>query len=385
VSVRIAITGTGLVTPAGEDPAALARRVADGTPADFPPVSVPGFPDDPACALGVVRGADPEPFLRDRKNLKYMDTLARLLVRAAGLAVTGARLEPASLDPFSVGVYMGIGHVACEPADLRPILTAGRAPGGVFDAALLGNRCRINPISVFRSLPNIPACQISIALGFRGENSVLYPGAAQSAMAMAEALDALREGRCDVALAGGAFQASSFLTLHTLRMVGCLPGTGLPPGVAPADGAAVLVLERLDSARARGGPILGELFAVEGAGGPGHPYAGPDSPEPLARAIQAVLDGRGATGGVAILGDDGQGARPALARETFASALGSDLRSWSCVDSRPATGNLSAANWPVDLIVALALARTTASRLALVGALGPGSDVAACLLGSVPS
>ena len=383
MNVTIAVTGAGLVTPAGEDPAALALGVAEQRSAVFPPVSVPGFPDDPGCPLGVVRGADPEPFLRDRKNLKYMDTLARLLVRAAGLAVTDAGLQPSALDPFSVGVYMGIGHVACEPADLRPILTAGRTPAGTFDAGLLGGRCRINPISVFRSLPNIPACQISIALGFRGENSVLYPGAAQSAMAMAEALDALAEGRCDVALAGGAFQASSFLTLHTLRMVGCLPGTGLPPGAPAADGAAVLVLERADSAHARGARVLGEILAIEGTSGGGLPYSGPDSAEPLARALRTVLGDRAPDGGFALPGDDGQGDRPALAREALAAALGPNAPHWRCLDSRLATGNLSAANWPADLIVALALARQAPSRLGLVGALGPGSDAAACLVRSV--
>ncbi|MBI4864230.1 MAG: hypothetical protein HY815_28835 [Candidatus Riflebacteria bacterium] len=388
----IVITGTGIVTPLGEDVEALAGRVEAGEPARFRPSRVPGFADDPDSRFGAVSNPDPEEFLRDRKNLKYMDTLARLAVRAAGLAVRDAALATASLDPYRIGLYMGIGFVASELRDLKPVIVAGRGPDGRFDAALVGDRCRINPISVFRSLPNIPACNVSIAMGFKGENSVLYPGAVQTALALDEAIEALREGRCDVALAGGAAQAASFLTLHTLSMMDQLPGP-CQNGVPPADGAAVLVLERRSDAVNRGARLHGEILGVAVASGDGWPYRAPPSREHLERAFAGALDraalpavadrsgpeGSAAGSGVLIPGDDGHRSVEGIAASVAEGLLGERRSRWACWSTRRATGNASAANLPLDLALGLALARRSGRELVLVGASGVGPDAAACL------
>jgi 3-oxoacyl-[acyl-carrier-protein] synthase II len=379
MSGHAVITGLGVVTPAGDDARRLAGMAMRGEPGPFAPPAVPGFLADRGLRIGTVADPDPEPFLADRKHLKYMDLLSRLAVCAAGLALASARVERGSIDPFRIGTYMAIGFVASEVRDLRPVLVAGRTPRGTFDPALVGGRARINPISVFRSLPNIPACNVSIGLGFRGENTVLYPDAPQAAVALQDAIDALAEGRVDVAVWGGAFQATSFLTLHTLAMLGAMT----PAGAPVADGAGVLVLEREQDAARRGAAGRGRVAAVATGGLVGTPYDLSIDEPGLTRLMTRVIAESGDVaerGGILVPGDRGdRGSRESCER-AIRSALGSRADRWETVSTRGVTGHALCANLPLDVATALAVCASEGRPAALVGAVGQSGDAAACLL-----
>lgn len=366
------VTGIGAVTPQGEDPAALARAVQEGRPGTFVTPSVAGVSPGAAGPVGLIADPDPEEFLEDRKALKYMDALARLAVRAAGLAFRDAGLDPRTLDRTRVGVFMAIGHVASELRDLRPILTAGRGADGRFDPALLGERCRINPLSVFRSLPNIPACNVSIAFGLRGESTVTYPDSVQAASALDEALDSLAAGRIDVALFGGAFQATNFLTLHTLRMLGLAGGLD---GVPPSDGAGVLVLESAAHAAARGARTHGRILGVEVTSGTA------PAPRLHQRAITAVRMVGSPPPSLVVA--DGDGRPPTIeAMEAGLRGAGLDLASCARLAPRRHLGRMLAADLPLDIALALAL---PGEGPALILAGGYGPEAAACLVERGPA
>ena len=411
----LVVSGFGIVTPAGESPIELLRLVHLGVPVGFSPVNVPGVSSHPERLVGRVIDPDPEEFLSDRKNLKYMDHLARLAVRAAGLALRDAGLEGRLVDPDRVGVYMGIGFVASELKDLKPVIVAGRDPGGGYDPALLGGRCRINPVSVFRSLPNIPACNVSIALGLKGENSVTYPDSVQTGLAIEEGADALLEGRCDVALVGGAFHAVNFLTLQTLGLIGRFPistadsttrrsggdtrGSHVFP---PADGAAVLVLERGGTTRERGGRPRARLHGFTFAAGfpetssrdqadegrvpnlHGVPsitceddlesYALPVQERTVREALTDILsvgerDSVSSIPALATGGDDGHSG----SRETLGRVLEQLLPGANRLDTRPVRGDSISANLPVDMILGLTAAEP--GQTVIIPAVGLAGDV----------
>ena len=332
----VAITGIGALTPAGPD--------AD---------------------------VSPERYLKDRKTMKYMDRLSKMAVRAAGQALEDAGLDLARLDPYTVGVSMAVGHVAADLSDFVPVIASGRAPDGSFDAAAMGRSNRINPIAVFKTLSNIPVCNVSIALGFKGDNLILYPDAPQAARALEEAAWAIREGTAAVMLAGGVASGLDFLNLHRRAMLERISAKRLPP----ADGAVVLVLEDAAAARARGARIRGRVRGTGFAGGTGAVYVAGPAAADVARAVRMALDAAGASArDVALVVD---GAMVDAHRDAERAGLAEvDLRDRNFVSA--ATGDMSTASFAYGVHVALA--RLSVGQAGLVLAIGSQGDVACTMV-----
>lgn len=279
----IVITGLGVVTSLGTDPHETLRRIQAGAPA-FVHAQVPGVPGDPPITVAPVTAADPTPYLRDRKSIKYMDRMSRQAVTAAGMALESARLDLNATDPTQIALYMGVDRVSAELADLQPVVAAARAGDGAFDVAGLGKNSRINPMTVFKTLSNIPICNISIGMGLRGDHLIVYSDAVQSAMAMDEGAWTVHEGAARFALVGATAQPVNFLGLHTHGMLHGRRSTRVP-----ADGSAVLVLEDEARARARSAPILARYRGLTVVSTPGrsHHVLTPRPPDPA--VIEGVL------------------------------------------------------------------------------------------------
>lgn len=195
---------------------------------------------------------DPTPFLKSRKNRKFMGRQDDLAVIAAGQAMASAALAGGE----RVGLFLAVGYIPFEASDIGPVLAESLDEQGLFSLRRFGEEGlhRAHPLLTFRCLPNMPAFHVSMNFDIQGPSCVVYPGPGQLYLALEEATAALDEGRVDAALVLGVAHQRNFLVEHHFSRV-----------AAPADPASLrdaagcLVLERPEHAARRGAQVRGML------------------------------------------------------------------------------------------------------------------------------
>jgi 3-oxoacyl-[acyl-carrier-protein] synthase II len=233
--------------------------------------------------------------VRDFDPASLPGKLARRAARFTQLALAAAHeaMERSGLvaienrEDFAVVIGSGIGGFEYLMQEHATFLERG--PG------------RFAPLTVPMIIPNMAGGAIAIETGCRGVNLCISTACAAGANSIGAALDLIRNGRAEVALAGAAestldrFAVDGYCQLRALSTRNDSPETASRPfsidrdGFVIAEGAAVLVLESLEHARARGATILAEL-AGYGATGDGYHATAPD-PEGrgAVRAMRAAL------------------------------------------------------------------------------------------------
>jgi 3-oxoacyl-[acyl-carrier-protein] synthase II len=220
---------------------------------------------------------------------------ARRMDRCAHLAVAAAREaeRDAGLDVRAVGTRAGT--------------AIGSALGGVesFEQAVLQldrrGPERMSPFSIVQTLPNLAAGWVSIELGSRGPLLSQSTACAASNMAVGDGVDAIRLGRADVMVCGGAeapvtrTAVAAFSAMRALSRRNDDPASASRPfdaerdGFVMAEAGAVLVLEELGHARARDARIYGEVCGYGVSSDANHV----SDPDPVgtnaARAIEMAL------------------------------------------------------------------------------------------------
>ena len=246
----VVVTGIGVVTSIGIGVEPFWAHLLEGTSGIGP---VESF-DTSRYAVhvgGEVKGFDPGAFLQ-RLRPDSMARASQLAIAAARLALIDASLAPDSVDPASVGVSLGT--TSGEPAMIEQF----------DDLELAGARARIGPEFIGQYPCHVIAAHVASELGFLGPNVVIPTACAAGNYALAHALDTLRSHDADVMLAGGSDAFSritytGFARLGAIAPERCQPFDKNRKGMIPGEGAAVLLLERLDHARARGARIYAEL------------------------------------------------------------------------------------------------------------------------------
>ncbi|MFD8992144.1 beta-ketoacyl-[acyl-carrier-protein] synthase family protein [Streptomyces goshikiensis] len=239
-----------MITPAGDGVEATWERICrGGSTAAAPDPALAGLPVDFSCRLPA--DADVDRGVGTRSAWR-MSPLVKVAVSAARDAVADAGLDPGSWDSPRVAVVIG-----CGVGDLglwvdQSKRLAERGPGSVL------------PTSMPRALVNMPAGEIALALGARGPSMATVTACASGATALAVARRFLVAGLCDIALAGGVEMAVEPVPVTAFHQMGALStlrekveGASRPfargrDGFVVGEGAAVLVLERVEHARARG-------------------------------------------------------------------------------------------------------------------------------------
>jgi 3-oxoacyl-[acyl-carrier-protein] synthase II len=281
---RVVVTGLGAVTPLGPDIDTTWRRLLAGEAGGGPitAFAASGHSARIACEAS---DFDPERWL-DRKTIRKIDRFAQFAVAAARMAESDAGLEIGS-EPDRVGASIAT------------------AQGGVASLAAclheLGESQRIHPSLVTAFMPNMAAGWVSMELGTRGPLGAPCTACAASAMAVGEGYDAIRLGRADVMLCGGSeagiteLAIAGFAAMRALSCRNSDPAGASRPfdadrdGFVMGEGAAVLVLEELEHARARGAKVYAELAGYGLSSDSFHMT----EPDPLgagqARAVEAAL------------------------------------------------------------------------------------------------
>ena len=247
---RIVVTGLGLVTPIGAGREGVWEGLLAGR-CGFSPVESFDTSRHPAHVGAEIKGFQPEPYVR-RQDASKLGRASRLAVAAARMALEDAGIDLENLDPERSGVAMGT--TSGEPLEVER-----------FDDLLLGGEPeRIGPELATVYPCHTIATHVAREVGAAGPNSMIPTACAAGNYAVAWAFDAIRAGRADVMLAGGA-DAFSRITYTGFARLGAIAPDVVRPfdknrkGMIPGEGAGVLVLERLDRALARGARIYAEV------------------------------------------------------------------------------------------------------------------------------
>ncbi|MEU3858738.1 beta-ketoacyl-[acyl-carrier-protein] synthase family protein [Streptomyces sp. NPDC028722] len=285
----VAVTGLGLVTPAGigKDAAWTGLCAGQSTAATDP--GLDGLPVAFSCR---VPGPDAAGLLGHRLA-RRLDRFTTFALLAAREAVADARLTPVGWDGPRVGVVMGVGTGSMQGWQAE------------FDRLADHTPQRVSPLALPRSVPNMAAAEIALDLGALGPNMVVSTACASGTSAIGLARDWLLSGRCDLVLAGGSesarlrMTAACFAQMRALSRRSAAPHAASRPfdrdrdGFVLGEGAAVLVLERTEDARARGVRPTA-LLAGFGASCDAHHFTAPHPDgDGAARAVSGALDDAG--------------------------------------------------------------------------------------------
>src|SRR5215213_6784514 len=253
----VVVTGVGAVTPLGNDAETFWENLTAGKSGAAPiqQFDSADFAVHFACEL---KDFDPTKWIEHRKARK-LDRFAQMIVAAARMAEEDSGLEiEAETDRVGVSVATGIGGL--------------RSFQDCYDQLRERGPDRINPLAITAIIPNMGAAWVSMELGTRGPLSSQCTACAASNMAIGEAMDAIRLGRADVMFAGGTEAGitpvgiAGFSAMRALARRNDEPEKASRPFDADRDGfvmgeaGAVIVLEDLEHARARGAKIYAELL-----------------------------------------------------------------------------------------------------------------------------
>jgi 3-oxoacyl-[acyl-carrier-protein] synthase II len=289
---RIVVTGIGASTPLGgtapESWSALLDGVSGTHTLQHDWIAEYQIPVDFA-AEAIVR---PETVL-ERPVANRLDPSAQFALVAAFEAWEDAGKPDVAPERLGVDFATGIGGLQTTLAAWDTLKTKGPR--------------RVMPMSVPMLMPNAPAAAVSMHLNARAYARTVASACASSTESLANAYDTLVLGRADVVIAGGAEAVIHGLTLTAFNAMQALskrsdsPETASRPysvdrdGFVMGEGAAVLVLETEEHAKARGAKIYGE---IAGAGITADSYH-ITAPEPeglgASRAVRLALEGAGAT------------------------------------------------------------------------------------------
>ncbi|MGZ5266007.1 MAG: beta-ketoacyl-[acyl-carrier-protein] synthase family protein [Caldimonas sp.] len=237
----VAVTGTGVVSPLGNtlpafDAALFAGRSAIRSRSlDLPGIELPPVPVAPAdfdAAAEIAPSRVP------------LDRATAMALAAARGAARAARLEPGGFDAERLGIFWG----------------SGMAGAATFEATcrtVYADRRRMRPTSVVTTMPNAPVAEIALLFGARGAALAYACACASSAIAIGEAMRAIRAGWIDVAIAGG---SESMLTPGVLASWQAL--RVLAPIAAGADDPVGVAASGRQFAADRAGFALGEAAAA---------------------------------------------------------------------------------------------------------------------------
>ena len=343
---QIAVTGLGLVTPLGStleafDDALFNAHSAVRSHTVAVPRMEPLTMGVAACAFD-----DGE---RSRSRLP-LDRGTAMAMAAARAAFSASGLDARALDGDRLGVYWG----------------SGMAGSASFDATARGlyaDAQRVRPTTVLTTMPNAAAAEIGLHFGARGAALSYACACASSAVAIGEAMRAIRGGWIDVAVVGGheaMLTPGTLASWHAMRVTappGDDPGASCRPfaadrsGFALGEGAAALVIESAAHAQARGATAEWSL-AGYATNCDGTHMTQPD-PAGQVRAMRAALADAGLLpADIGYINAHGTGTQAGDAAEasSVATVFG---RAVPISSTKPLHGHLLGGGGAVELIVAL--------------------------------
>jgi nodulation protein E len=278
---RVAITGLGIISPLGLNLADSWKGLREGRSAIGPITSV----DGPRVNLKIQNGAEVHGFepLKHFEGGKdaQLDRFAQFSVVAAREAFrdSGIELTPELRERSAIVCGSAVGGQAAIETGFEDLYVAGRG--------------RVHPLTIPKTMANAGASHISMDLGLSGPVYTVSTACSSANHAIGQAFRLVRDGLVDFAVTGGAeaiFTLGMLKAWEAMRVISpdtCRPFSKDRRGMILGEGGAMLILEPLDSARARGARIYAELCGL-GMTSDAHHLTQPTVDGP-ARAMKGAL------------------------------------------------------------------------------------------------
>ena len=259
---RVVVTGLGAITPVGNSVPEFWENIVNGVSGAGPITHFDAslFKTQFACE---VKDFDATKYI-DRKEARKMDLYTQYAIAVAKEAVSDSGLDVEKEDLNKIGVIFGAG--------IGGIHTFEEEVGNYYTRQEMGPK--FNPFFIPKMISDIAAGQISIMYGFHGPNYATCSACATSTNAIADAFNLIRLGKANVIVSGGSEAAifpagvGGFNAMHALSTrndeasKASRPFSASRDGFVMGEGAACLILEELEHAKARGAKIYCEVAGV---------------------------------------------------------------------------------------------------------------------------
>jgi 3-oxoacyl-[acyl-carrier-protein] synthase II len=290
---RVVVTGMGIICPIGhsvEEAWANAKKGVNGS--DF---IERWDPKDLTVQFGgEVRNFDPVEIF-GRRDARRMDRVTQLAMYATKQALDDAELDLSTMDPYDIGVLIGSGIGGIESLLDGTIGFLNRGERGV------------SPLVVPMMLPDAASGRVSIEYNLRGPNMAVSTACATGNNAIGEAANMIARGAADVMVAGGTeagivnMALAGFNNMTAISRRNDDPSTASRPfdkdrdGFVVGEGSAVLILEELEHALARGATIHAEIKGYGTTADAYHVTAPIENGDGAVKAMQRALKDAGLT------------------------------------------------------------------------------------------
>lgn len=257
MSRRVVVTGVGLISPLGlqaEETWQACKAGKSGI------TKITHFDTSLfACQIaGEVKGFDPAKFI-EKKEIKKMGRFIQFAMAAADEAITQSGFKVNPDDADRTGVYIGSGIGGFDVIEREHSQYLAHGPR------------RISPFFIPATIANLASGQVSIRTGAKGPNSATSTACTTSAHALGDSFRLIQHGYADAMISGGAescitpMGVGGFAAMRALSTRNDDPEAAARPwdkdrdGFVVGEGAAVMILEALEHAQARGAKILAEI------------------------------------------------------------------------------------------------------------------------------
>ena len=278
---RVVVTGLGAVSPLGHSVGSYWDNLKAGKSGLGPVTLTPANDELTQKVAAEVKDFEPLKHF-DERRVATLDRVSQFAIVAAREAIAQS------------GIAFDM------PLSVRTATIVGTGVGGQtthddsFRRVYVDKRSRVFPLTIPKLMVNAPASQVSMDCGLRGPAFAVASACASATHAIGLAFQMVRGGAVDCAVTGGAEACITFGTLRgweAMRVMSpdvCRPFSKGRMGLVLGEGAAMMVLEPLERARARGAQILGEIVGF-GMSADAADLTAPDLGG-MVRAMQSALD-----------------------------------------------------------------------------------------------
>ena len=253
---RVVVTGMGAITPIGLSVDEFFASVKEGK-TGFAEITHFDASEYKCHIAAEVKNFDAKQYM-DPKAAKRMELFSQYAVAAAKEAIEDSGLEMEKEDPYQVGTSIGCGVGSLQGIEREHKRLMERGPA------------RVNPLFVPMVISNMAAGNVSIQFGLKGKSINVVTACATGTNSIGEAFRSIQHGEAEVMVTGGTEGAicpigiAGFSALTALTSESDLTKCSIPfdknrSGFVMGEGAAVVVLEELEHARARGAKIYAEV------------------------------------------------------------------------------------------------------------------------------